>query len=582
MRVFRTVVLGVVFGMACNANADLSLEIAVPSDVVSKTAWFEVGAYKDVDCKTLDSLLDNGLPEGPTGRVAFERSAQVGPRFGDLPRGAYAFAGVARDKNCTVLARGCIEENVGDAKSVSIQMKSVKDGPGKCASGNACVAAKCVPANDNADPLVGANCTLELLGAGPLLHTASGRAVMSAPAIGTTVINRTDKDGHVAPHDVFVITYRESEPGGGSTKIVVLPVDEAGGIYGVDKRVEQPPNVFGYSCSASQTDGVGLLLAGTSGMVTFAKGCDGSTALSILNFTVAEDDPKLSTLAASVAQGSVDTSTPTAPSLGAIRSTALRQAGSLLAYTQDGVAHIANLDATKGAYNAGTNSFGGTSGITDAWIVVNDSVLALLASGTGGTTDTPTDADGGGGGPGIDPTEPSLRLLMLPPNTSIESINATTNMPRAPISIAGKWASIAAIGSRVIVLSDGKGPGRSVTYRAFDLNSDSPSDTSGFSVDGDGEVTAGDVAIQGDRAFFAALKPGEIELQAFDHASTTLQPLSSVTFSREPRISAINTIGEGHVAIATSNSRVAVVWTTQGILDENDPAGGYAVFACTP
>src|SRR5690242_3990766 len=110
MRVLRAVALGVVFGVACNANADLSLEIALPSSVVKSAAWFEVGAYKDVECRPLVPLLSNGLPDGTTSRVAFARSDGVGPRFGDLPTGSYSFAGVARDRNCAVLAQGCIEE----------------------------------------------------------------------------------------------------------------------------------------------------------------------------------------------------------------------------------------------------------------------------------------------------------------------------------------------------------------------------------------------------------------------------------------------------------------------------------------
>jgi hypothetical protein len=52
-------------------------------------------------------------------------------------------------------------------------------------------------------------------------------------------------------------------------------------------------------------------------------------------------------------------------------------------------------------------------------------------------------------------------------------------------------------------------------------------------------------------------------------------------FSRQTRISGISTVRDGSVAVAASDTRVAVVWTTAKVLGQNDAAGGYAVFACT-
>ena len=94
-------------------------------------------------------------------------------------------------------------------------------------------------------------------------------------------------------------------------------------------------------------------------------------------------------------------------------------------------------------------------------------------------------------------------------------------------------------------------------------------------------MTAGDVAIVGDRAYFAALMDGIIELRAYDGASTLLTPLSGVSLQNEPRISAVDHVRDGRVAIAATESRVAVVWTTAKVLKDNDPSGGYAVFACS-
>jgi hypothetical protein len=41
-------------------------------------------------------------------------------------------------------------------------------------------------------------------------------------------------------------------------------------------------------------------------------------------------------------------------------------------------------------------------------------------------------------------------------------------------------------------------------------------------------------------------------------------------------------VRDGRLAIAASDTRVAVVWTTGKTLTQNDAVGGYAVFACTP
>jgi hypothetical protein len=169
---------------------------------------------------------------------------------------------------------------------------------------------------------------------------------------------------------------------------------------------------------------------------------------------------------------------------------------------------------------------------------------------------------------------------MLPVATALDQIVAP-DQPRAALSFDGIWGAVAATGTRVIVMSDGSGPGRSVTYHAFDLDATQPAETNGFSVEGAAPVTTGDVAIQGDRVFFAALKTGAISLQAYAGASTTPRALRSVDFSKESRIPAINLVRDGRVAVAVTDTRVAVAWTTAKTLGANDPTGGYAVFACT-
>jgi hypothetical protein len=86
----------------------------------------------------------------------------------------------------------------------------------------------------------------------------------------------------------------------------------------------------------------------------------------------------------------------------------------------------------------------------------------------------------------------------------------------------------------------------------------------------------------GARAYFVALKPGQIALQVYGNASTPPTPLRTVSFRREPRISGVDTVRDGRVAIAATDTRVAVAWTTAKALNNNDHTGGYAIFACTP
>jgi hypothetical protein len=172
---------------------------------------------------------------------------------------------------------------------------------------------------------------------------------------------------------------------------------------------------------------------------------------------------------------------------------------------------------------------------------------------------------------------------MLDPKIDVQTIK---DDPTKPLTFPGKFGALAATGGRVIVVTGTEGLGRSVTYHAFDMGKDQEADSSGFTVDqptstSKSKVTAADVTILGNRAYMVGLQEGQIGLQVYDNATTQLTPLRSVMFSRQTRISGISTVRDGSVAVAASDTRVAVVWTTAKVLGQNDAAGGYAVFACT-
>src|SRR4029078_10782835 len=132
-------------------------------------------------------MLLDGVPEGSNTRVAFRKDDAQPPSIGDLDRASYAFAAVAKGEDCAVLATGCVESKLGDDKTVAISMSGNDPPSGACGLGASCQAARCVPANDNADKSVGAQCSLELLGAGPLANpVGGGGTLVSAPAIATT------------------------------------------------------------------------------------------------------------------------------------------------------------------------------------------------------------------------------------------------------------------------------------------------------------------------------------------------------------------------------------------------------------
>jgi hypothetical protein len=368
-----------------------------------------------------------------------------------------------------------------------------------------------------------------------------------------------------------VIVYREVDPNGGAARLTALPVDLGGGAL-------EPlrPNLPERCASSEETDGVGLAVSGTRAMVALARApCGDRPALELLNF----DTTTLEIGKFLVSPSPNETRVVLSPARAAVS----RPSGSVVVYTEGDATLAATMDPAAGVTRP-VGTFGGTRRMRGAWVAASDRVLALLAAGTGDLA-PPEELDAGGDAE-PEPFDagdiPTLRLLMLPATQALDELVAAEDRPRTPIVFPGEWGSVAAVGSRVIVLSDGGGPGRSVTFRAFDMGREEPADTNGFSVEGAGRATAGDVAILGDRVYFAVLKAGAISIAAYRNASTTPALLQKLALTSEPRISGIANVRDGRVAIAATETRVAVAWTTATVLTPNDGSGGYAVFACSP
>lgn len=567
-------VAALAFG-ACGRSSDMGIELAIARDLRAGTVWIEVGAFPGASCQALTLMLEGGIPDGADARIAFKPEDNKVPKMGDIPSGPHAFGVVGRGETCEVLFVGCGEANVGKDDRVRVPTRAAA-GKGACRPGSVCDTGRCIPANDNADPSIGAGCSLELLGAGPLPSPLpGGQSFVSAPVIAPVAGG-------------FVVAYREVDPGGGNARVTVQIVDPAGGAL--------PPAIFplpGRCTTSEESDGIGLVMNGGDGLLTSARSaCDGGEAqLELLRFALNGDQAQ--------ASGPL-LATPAGPGpllFSPVRSAAKRGSAGIAAFVQEGEAIVATIDPSAGI-TPPSGTFGGSPPMTGAWVATSNELLALLSVGTGPTgpdVNAPPPVDAGADG-GTDAGEPtptptpdiegsSMRLLMLPASQSLDLLNGAQALPRRPIVFPGTWASLAVIGKRVIVLSDAseEGVGRTATYRAFDDGNDLPASENGVAAEGTGDATAGDVAIQGDLAFFAVLKPGAITLSAFEGAATRLNEKRVVSFASEPRIPAVVGVRDGRVALtANENGRVAVVWTTATELGADDSTGGYAVFACKP
>ena len=561
MLVLLAPVVLVIVAPGCKGKPEIGFEISLPSNLVANTVWFEIGAFQGSSCKAIAPMLMDGVPASASARVAFRRDSAESPRIGDLARASYAFAAVARGEDCAVLATGCVEADVGKTSSVQVSMTSTEPPTGACGLGSACQAARCVPANDNKDPSVGAQCSLELLGAGPLANPVGGAGTqVSAPAIATTPSG-------------FVIVYREIDPNGAAARVTVLPIDPAGGALDPTR-----PLLKGRCANSDEFDGIGLVMNAEQGQIVLARSaCGGKPGLELLSFTSKPEitiDPKFLTS---------DPPTAQKLTLSGAHVAARGGGGSVVVFTQDGAGRISTIVSGKGV-DAPTGTFGGTANVTGAWVAASDKVLAVLSAGppqAAPVGDGGVEGGGGGGGGGED-TSPQLGLILVPASTPADQFSVLDGKPRAPITFPGVWGAVAALGARVIVISDGGGPSRSVSYRAFDLDRAQTAESNGFSVEGPGVVTTGDVTMLDDKAYIAALKPGSVSLHVYANATTTPRVLREVIFGKQPRIpSVVNVRDTGRVAVAATSTRVAVAWTTAKALNANDSTGGYAVFACT-
>lgn len=532
------ILASVVALVACRSNPQVTFEVVLPASVSQSASWIEVGVIAGA-CPQ-DPGFAGGIPlSGTVARVAFQASNRAPPPIGDLKKAQYAFAAVARASDCGVLAIGCSLVDVSDARDVRITLAPTQQpAAGACASDQSCVDARCVPSPGQGGSTLGAGCSLEVVGAGSLGDSLdlTGSDVVSAPAV-------------VATDSGFVLAYREYDSLAGAARLTVGVIDPGGGL------TLAPQTTLPSQCSdRREDDGVGVSWAGKGGLVYSARPpCEGPPGL---------DAFEIDSAGAVTKSGFISSSSGKL-SLSAAHALALTETDNgWLAYVDQGAAAVV---AVNGLTTQALAPFGGPPPHTLAEVAASTQTVALLAA----SAQSDPDAGPGEGGLG----GATLRVQL---GSSVSTIEP-------PIVFEGTWGAIAVRQGRAFVVSDSSNAGRPVAWRAFEKGATGAIAAGTFTPPAEGDVLAGDVALGGDRALFVVeQKGGALSVHALDHASTRPTPLRDVVLSDDARIPSTANVRDGRIAIAASDSRVAVVWATAKQLGPDDRVGGYVVMACAP
>jgi len=539
-------------GAQCQGNPKVSFEVVLPGAVAAQADWVEIGVLPGA-CPSPDQLA-GGIPaSGSVVRVAIQKGNTSPPPIGDLKKGSYAFAAAARAADCSVVGTGCTVVDVGKARDVTIQISGVQQPTGACPPSQSCVDARCVPVVGNGNPNLGAGCSMELVGAGPLGDPLelSGSDVASAPAV-------------VATDEGFLVAYREYDQLQGQAQVTLAAIDAGGGL-----TLGKPVMLPGQCPNQDESDAVGLGYFGGAGVVASARPACSQPTSGIDTYPVDASGRAMP-------GGHFNPTTSGQPRLSNAHALVLVGASSgWLAYVDQGGAHLAGLSGL--GLQAGTTPFGGAPPLALAQVNATDKMIALLAAGSGVASDAGMPIDAGmslDAGMPVDAGagDSTLRLQLGPSPAMLAS----------PYVLTGSWGALDSEGGRAFVLANAPAGEQPLTWSAMDLGSGMPAASGALAPPGKGAVAGGDVVFHGDRVAFAVEQQGSISLVVYDHASTTPTYLRSVLLSDDPRVPSQATVRDGNVAVAASDTRVVVVWTTASTLGPNDAVGGYAVYACAP
>lgn len=534
--------------VACAGTPNTTFELDVPAAIAGKAAWYEIGVFAG-GCPSPSLLLDGIPPEGTIGRVAFAATSSTPPALGLLPTQSDGIAAVARAADCSVIATGCSAISVGGSGALAVALSAVQGAAGgACASGASCSLASCVPGGDAA--IVSGSCSLQLVGQGPLADPLDpGSTLLSAPAISATAGG-------------FLVAYREFDPSGtGSARLTTLAIDQNG--------AAAPPvqTSLPGACSGNpQTDATALLFAGAKGTIALShpacSGVDGGASAGGVDVLAIDAN-------GAIQQSSFSGQVGLDVTLGPAHALANTPLGTVLVYTnpstQTSFAAMVNGVALASAPAPLPFSTFSNLAETSAYVVGTSYGSAFVSLG-------PFSADAGSSDAGSG-SQASVATLAA----------VDGGVDAGPLSsayFAATWASASAVGSRVLVASNGPSSDASIVWSAFDIGSSTAGPTGSFAPMSAGSVSFVDVAVHQDHAFFAAEVDQSLSLFAFDKAAEIPVFLLEVPFSSLP-VLPVGALRDGLVAVAASDTQVAVVWGTGKSLGADDDVGGYAVFACT-
>jgi hypothetical protein len=521
---------------SCASN-EVAVHLLLPADVEPHTAWIELGALPG-PCPDLAQLAA-GLPHDPSVQriaYAYHPDDPNPPGLGELKRGAYAFMAAARARDCAVLATGCSFVDLDKGQEVRVTLRPPPSpASGACAPGTECAGAQCLPTGE------GAGCSLALVGAGPLPDPMLRSGIVaSAPALVVT-------DGG------FLVVYRELDPFAIESRLTLIPLFDNGG-----RGATQHLSLDGTCTHGDESDGIGLAFRDGQGLLARSRaGCNGEAALDLL----------LVDGAGIVHQKVLYKRTGGRPKLARMHSIAPvpgEHGAFWVAFDEDARTEVVKV--VGGIPQGSPIPFGGVPPVYSGTIASSDAMVALLAA-VGGRLLDETDTDGGPA-----PSRPS-RLTLAPAKTPLPG--------NAPFAVQAEWPTLAVEGTRVFLVSPGTVTSAPVRFDTYDLGEPAGAYTS-FGVPGTGDVLGADVAVRNDRAFFAVERSGGIALVTYEHAGTTPVPFQTLFLPSIPRVPPADGLRDGLVAVAASETRVAVAWTTGQQLTRNEPMGGYAIFVCGP
>jgi hypothetical protein len=511
-------------------------------------AWYEVGVLPNA-CPS-SALLAGGIPAlGTVARLAFAANASP-PPLGLLPKQSYGIAAIARAGDCSVIATGCSTVDITGGGTIAVTVTAVSGtSAGACADGTVCDEATCVPSADAAVSSPGVSCSLQLVGAGPLADPLTqGSTLLSAPAVAATPSG-------------FLVAYREFDPSAGDARLTTISIDPGGGA-----AAPVQTSLPGSCAGGPETDATGLAFSGGKGTVVVSRpacpGQDGAAPASGLDLFAIDAAGDISASGFSGLPGLEIT-------LAQAHALAYTPMGLLLAYTnqttQDSfAATVVGATLPPSPPQIPFSSMSALSTQTSAFVIAADLGTGFLALGV-------ARSDGG---------TPSDMLASFVSEAADGGTPGDGSAPGAS-TYPAKWVSAGGVGSRIIVASNGPSTAKSILWTAYDLGNTTPSSTGAFAPESGGTVSFVDVALHQDHAFFAAEVDHSLSLFAFEKASTFPIQLVEIPFAAQPIIP-VGSLRDGLVAVAASDTRVAVVWGTGRTLGMNDDVGGYAVFACAP